>query len=69
RVAALEAKQQAQSTKPVAHGGSRSNRANLPPAGVMSKEDRAIAQRLQMLKEDTLPSKQWGFFISIIYYF
>lgn len=32
----------------------------------MSKEDHAIAQRLQRLKEDTLPSKKWGFFFIII---
>lgn len=57
RVAALEAKQQAQSTKSFAHGSSKSNNAITPPTKGMSKEDHAIAQRLQRLKEDTLPKK------------
>ncbi|XP_044021456.1 abscission/NoCut checkpoint regulator [Siniperca chuatsi] len=55
RVAALEAKQQGQSTQPLAHGGNRNSRAgNLPTKG-LSKEDQAIAERLQKLKEDTAP--------------
>lgn len=67
RVAALEAKQQAQSTQSFGHGGSNSNKANAPPTKGMSKEDYAIAQRLQRLKEDTLPSKKWGFFLLLLF--
>ncbi|KAK5618040.1 hypothetical protein CRENBAI_023200 [Crenichthys baileyi] len=55
RVAALEAKQQAQSTQPGVHGGSRNGKpVHLPTKG-LSKEDHAIAERLQKLKEDTKP--------------
>ncbi|KAM9842785.1 abscission/NoCut checkpoint regulator [Aulostomus maculatus] len=52
RVAALEAKQQGQ---PVAHGASRNPKAGPPPIKGLSKEDQAIAERLQKLKEDTTP--------------
>ncbi|TKS86542.1 Abscission/NoCut checkpoint regulator [Collichthys lucidus] len=55
RVAALEAKQQGQSAQPLAHGGNRNSKAGyIPPKG-LSKEDQAIAERLQKLKEDTMP--------------
>ncbi|XP_018545747.1 abscission/NoCut checkpoint regulator [Lates calcarifer] len=53
RVAALEAKQQGQSTQPLAHGGSRNSKAGHLPTKGLSKEDQAIAERLQKLKEDT----------------
>ncbi|XP_051244043.1 abscission/NoCut checkpoint regulator [Dicentrarchus labrax] len=55
RVAALEAKQQAQSTQPFAHGGNRNSKAGHLPTKGLSKEDQAIAERLQKLKEDTAP--------------
>ncbi|CAK6976782.1 abscission/NoCut checkpoint regulator [Scomber scombrus] len=55
RVAALEAKQQGQTTQPLAPGGSRNAKAGLLPAKGLSKEDQAIAERLQKLKEDTTP--------------
>uniref|UniRef100_A0AAQ5YHX2 Abscission/NoCut checkpoint regulator n=1 Tax=Amphiprion ocellaris TaxID=80972 RepID=A0AAQ5YHX2_AMPOC len=55
RVAAFEAKQQGQSTQPVVHGGSRNSKAAHLPTKGLSKEDRAIAERLQKLKEDTTP--------------
>lgn len=64
RVAALEAKQQAQSTKSLAHGGNRNNKAGHLPTKGLSKEDQAIAERLQKLKEDTLPSNEMRFFSS-----
>ncbi|XP_038150392.1 abscission/NoCut checkpoint regulator [Cyprinodon tularosa] len=55
RVAALEAKQQAQSTQAGVHGGSRNGKlVHLPTKG-LSKEDQAIADKLQKLKEDTKP--------------
>ncbi|KAM9340839.1 abscission/NoCut checkpoint regulator [Symphorus nematophorus] len=56
RVAAFEAKQQGQSTQPLAHGGNRNSKAghNIPTKG-LSKEDQAIAERLRKLKEDTAP--------------
>lgn len=55
RVAALEAKQQGQSAQPLAHGGSRNSKAGHLPAKGLSKEDQAITERLQKLKEDTAP--------------
>ncbi|XP_017274623.1 abscission/NoCut checkpoint regulator isoform X2 [Kryptolebias marmoratus] len=55
RVAAQEAKQQGQSTQPLVHGGSRNSKAGLLPTKGLSKEDQAIAERLQKLKEDTKP--------------
>ncbi|XP_069008091.1 abscission/NoCut checkpoint regulator [Embiotoca jacksoni] len=55
RVAALEAKQQGQLTQPVVHGSSRNSKAGHLPARAPSKEDQAIAERLQRLKEDTTP--------------
>lgn len=56
RVAAYEAKQQGQSPPPHSHGGSRGSRpGNIPTKG-LSKEDHAIAERLQKLKEDAAPS-------------
>nr|XP_015825794.2 abscission/NoCut checkpoint regulator [Nothobranchius furzeri] len=55
RVAALEAKQQGQSTQPAVHGGSRNSKVGHLPAKGLSKEDQAIAERLQKLKEDTKP--------------
>ncbi|XP_035023878.1 abscission/NoCut checkpoint regulator isoform X1 [Hippoglossus stenolepis] len=55
RVAAFEAKQQGQSSQPLAHGGSRLSKAGHIPTKGLSKEDQAIADRLQKLKEDTAP--------------
>lgn len=55
RVAAFEAKQQGQSTQPLAQGGTRNSRAGNIPTKGLSKEDQAIAERLQKLKEDTAP--------------
>ncbi|KAM9355824.1 abscission/NoCut checkpoint regulator [Pholidichthys leucotaenia] len=55
RVAALEAKQQGKFTQPVAHGGSRNGIAGHIPTKGFSKEDQAIAERLQKLKEETKP--------------
>ncbi|XP_019940667.1 abscission/NoCut checkpoint regulator [Paralichthys olivaceus] len=55
RVAAFEAKQQGQSSQPLAHGGSRLSKAGHIPTKGLSKEDQAIAERLQKLKEDTAP--------------
>ncbi|XP_061651260.1 abscission/NoCut checkpoint regulator isoform X2 [Phyllopteryx taeniolatus] len=53
RVAAFEAKQQRQLTQP--HGGSIHSQAGLPTPKALSKEDQAIAEMLQKLKEDTAP--------------
>ncbi|KAF7657074.1 hypothetical protein LDENG_00032270 [Lucifuga dentata] len=53
RVAALEAKQQGQVTHPVPHGGNKNTKAGLFPTKGLSKEDQAIAERLQQLKNDT----------------
>lgn len=53
RVAALEAKQQGQAKHPVPLGGSRNAKAGLLPTKGLSKEDQAIAERLQRLKDDT----------------
>ncbi|XP_028995340.1 abscission/NoCut checkpoint regulator isoform X2 [Betta splendens] len=55
RVAALEAKHQGHLSQPVSHGGSSNRKAAHPPARVLSKEDQAIAERLQKLKEDSAP--------------
>ncbi|XP_026211283.1 abscission/NoCut checkpoint regulator [Anabas testudineus] len=54
RVAAFEAKQQGHLTQPLSHGSSNSKAVHLP-AKSLSKEDQAIAERLQKLKEDTTP--------------
>ncbi|XP_029349442.1 abscission/NoCut checkpoint regulator isoform X3 [Echeneis naucrates] len=54
RVAALEAKQQGESTP--AHGGYRSSKVGHIPSKALSKEDQAIAERLQKLKEETTPT-------------
>ncbi|XP_034714284.1 abscission/NoCut checkpoint regulator [Etheostoma cragini] len=55
RVAALEAKQQGQSTQPLVQRGNSNSKAGHLPAKGLSKEDQAIAERLQKLKEDTAP--------------
>ncbi|XP_071353969.1 abscission/NoCut checkpoint regulator [Trachinotus anak] len=55
RVAALEAKQQGQSSNTLALGGCRNSKAGYLPAKGLSKEDQAIAERLQKLKEETAP--------------
>ncbi|KAM6917336.1 abscission/NoCut checkpoint regulator [Lycodopsis pacificus] len=55
RVAAFEAKQQGQSTQPPAQGGSRNGKTGRLPTKGLNKEDQAIAERLQKLKEDTAP--------------
>lgn len=55
RVATFEAKQQGQSTQPVAPGGNRNPKAGHLPTKGLSKEDQAIAERLHKLKEDTAP--------------
>lgn len=52
RVAALEAKQKGQLTQ---HGGSGNSKVGHHSAKGLSKEDQAIAERLQKLKEDTTP--------------
>lgn len=56
RVAALEAKQ-GQPIPPLETGGSRNAKLGLIPTKRLSKEDLAIAERLQKLKEDTKPSE------------
>ncbi|KAF3701350.1 Abscission/NoCut checkpoint regulator [Channa argus] len=55
RVAAFEAKQQGLLTQPLAHGSSMNSKAIHLPAKGLTKEDHAIAERLQKLKEDTTP--------------
>uniref|UniRef100_A0A8C9X7Y7 Zinc finger, FYVE domain containing 19 n=1 Tax=Sander lucioperca TaxID=283035 RepID=A0A8C9X7Y7_SANLU len=55
RVAALEAKQQGQSTQPLAQRGNSNSKVGHLPTKGLSKEDQAIAERLQKLKEDTAP--------------
>ncbi|XP_070835660.1 abscission/NoCut checkpoint regulator [Chaetodon trifascialis] len=55
RVAAFEAKQQGQQTQPLALGGNRNIKSGHLPTRGLSKEDQAIAERLQKLKEDTTP--------------
>ncbi|XP_030298976.1 abscission/NoCut checkpoint regulator [Sparus aurata] len=54
RVAAFEAKQQGQSTQSLAHGSNRNSKAGHVPTRGLSKEDQAIAERLQKLKEDSV---------------
>lgn len=56
RVAAYEAKQQNQSSKSLAHEGNTKSKVDHVPYKGLSKEDQAIAERLQKLKEDTKPS-------------
>lgn len=56
RVAAYEAKQQNQTSKSLAHGSNAKSRVDHVPYKGLSKEDQAIAERLQKLKEDTKPS-------------
>lgn len=55
RVAALEAKQQGHSTQAGVLGGSRNGTSVHLPTKGLSKEDQAISERLQKLKEDTKP--------------
>ncbi|XP_049451450.1 abscission/NoCut checkpoint regulator [Epinephelus fuscoguttatus] len=55
RVAAFEAKQQQQAAKPLPQGNNRSSKAGHLPTKGLSKEDQAIVERLQKLKEDTTP--------------
>ncbi|XP_056151990.1 abscission/NoCut checkpoint regulator [Lampris incognitus] len=55
RVAAVEAKQQGGTIQPLAYGGSRNIKPGLISSKGLSKEDQAIAERLQKLKEDTKP--------------
>ncbi|KAJ7989059.1 hypothetical protein DPEC_G00315620 [Dallia pectoralis] len=54
RIAALEAKQ-GQPIPPPGPGGSRHSKPGLIPTKGLSREDLAIAQRLEKLKEDTKP--------------
>ena len=55
-MAALEAKQQG-SDVTHAHGGARNVNVDRVPMKGLTKEDQAIAARLQKLKEDTKPHK------------
>lgn len=63
RVAAQEAKQHGQLTQPLVHGGIRNNKAGVLPTKGLSKEDQAIAERLQKLKEDSKPSNEIHFIV------
>ncbi|XP_068194419.1 abscission/NoCut checkpoint regulator [Antennarius striatus] len=53
RVAAFEARQSGQSAKPLPHASKRNGKSNHIPTKGLSKEDQALAERLQKLKEDT----------------
>ncbi|KAL2098670.1 hypothetical protein ACEWY4_005150 [Coilia grayii] len=55
RVAALEAKQTQQPHQPGRHGQSRNTPTGHIPTKGLSKEDRALVERLEKLKEDTKP--------------
>ncbi|KAM6912588.1 abscission/NoCut checkpoint regulator [Xenentodon cancila] len=55
RVAALNAKQQGQSTHPAVPGGTGNSKLGHLPLKGLTKEDQDIAERLQKLKEDTKP--------------
>lgn len=58
RVAAQEAKQQGQLAQPLVPGGNRNSKTSHLPTKGLSKEDQAIAERLQKLKEDNKPSNE-----------
>ncbi|XP_068608360.1 abscission/NoCut checkpoint regulator [Brachionichthys hirsutus] len=51
RVAAFEARQQGQSRKPLAHAGKRNGKSDHVPTKGLSKEDQALTERLQKLKD------------------
>ncbi|XP_041809547.1 abscission/NoCut checkpoint regulator [Chelmon rostratus] len=55
RVAAFEAKQKGQPAQPLALGGNRNVKASHLPTRGLTKEDQAIAERLQKLREDPTP--------------
>lgn len=65
-MAAFEAKQKGQPAQPLALGGNRNVKASHLPTRGLTKEDQAIAERLQKLREDPTPSNGTRFLLATI---